>query len=161
MFQKSATHFIELTLVTFSCFGFPFHAPAQSPPSNAPNPPTAKNEPRTAPGDVVIHLNQVAYDLAAPKFAVLETSKQIPASNRFLVKDAQTLETVFEGALPRDQECNEWFPGRYFYRLDFSSVQRSGHFKVQVDQNGNQYDSVEFEIGKNALATRTVPAIIQ
>jgi Glycosyl hydrolase family 9/Cellulase N-terminal ig-like domain len=155
------SHFMQCALVMFSCFGFALHSPAQSPPSNAPNPPPEKIEPRTALEDVVIHVNQVAYDETAPKFAVLETSRQIPAPNRFLLKDAQTLETVFEGTLPRSQECEEWFPGRYFYRADFSSFQRPGHFKLQVDRSGKQCNSIEFEIGKNALAAQTVPAIIQ
>ncbi len=157
MFRKTTIHFIELTLVTFSCFVL--NALAQSTASNVTNSPA--NKQRTVLEDIVIHVNQVAYDVAAPKFAVLETSKQIPAANQFLVKDARTLKTVFEGTLARGQECNEWFPGRYFYRVDISSVQRSGHFKLQVEQNGRQFDSVEFEIGKNTLAEQTVPAIIQ
>jgi hypothetical protein len=80
---------------------------------------------------------------------------------KFLVRDAQTLEILFEGTLPGGQECKEWFPGRYFYRADFSSFKRTGHFKLEVEQNGKQYNSIEFDIGKNALATQTVPAIIQ
>jgi len=161
MFRKVATQLIECALITFSCFGSILPALAQSPSSNVASQPAARNEPRTSLEDIVIHVNQVAYDKAAPKSAVLESSKQIPVSTRFLVRDAQTSETVFEGRLPRGKECKEWFPERYFYRMDFSSFQRSGHFKLQVEQNGKQYDSVEFEIGKNALATQTVPAIIQ
>jgi len=152
MFRKVATQLIECALVTFSCIGLVLPALAQSPSSNVANPPPARNEQRSSPEDIVIHVNQVAYDEAAPKFAVLETSKQIPASTRFLVKDAQTLETGFEGSLPRSQECEEWFPDKHFCRMDFSSFQRSGHFKLQVEQNGKQYNSVEFEISKNALA---------
>jgi hypothetical protein len=159
MFEKTPTQLIECALVTFSCFGLVLPALAQSPSSNVANPPPAKNEPRTSLENIVIHVNQVAYDEAAPKFAVLETSEQIPASTRFLVRDA--FEILFEGNLSRGQECKEWFPGRYFYRADFSSFKRTGHFKLEVEQNGKQYNSIEFDIGKNALATQTVPAIIQ
>jgi hypothetical protein len=151
---------MESALITFLCFGVVFHALAQSPPLKAPNPPPEKNGPRTALEEVVIHVNQVAYDETAPKFAVLETSKRIPASSRFLVRVALTSELVFEETLGGGQECEEWFPGRYFYRADFSSCQRPGHFKLQVDLNGKQYSSIDFEIGKNALATQTIPAII-
>jgi hypothetical protein len=161
MFPRPATHLIESALITFSCFGLVLHTLAQSPAVNVPNPPPEQNELRAAPEDVVIHVNQVAYDESAPKFAVLETSKRIPASSRFLVKDAVTSDKVFEGTLGDGQECEEWFPGRYFYRADFSSFQRPGHFKLQVDLNGKQYNSFGFEIGKNALATQTVPAIIE
>src|SRR5882762_3906057 len=95
MFRKAISHFMEFALVTFSCFGFALHSPAQSPPSNAPNPTPEKIEQRTALEDVVIHVNQVAYDETAPKYAVLETSGQIPVMNWIRIKDAQTLETVF------------------------------------------------------------------
>jgi hypothetical protein len=44
--------------------------------------------------------------------------------------------------------------------VDFSSFQKPGHFQLQVDQDGKQYDSFGFEIGKNILATQTIPAII-
>jgi Glycosyl hydrolase family 9./N-terminal ig-like domain of cellulase. len=159
MFGKIATHLIECAVVILSCFGAVLHAWAQSPSSNVANAPAERTEPRTSLEDIVIHVNQVAYDEAAPKFAVLETSEQIPASTRFRVRDA--FEILFEGKLSRSRECKEWFPGRYFYWADFSSFKRTGHFKLQVEQNGKQHNSVEFEIGRNALATQTVPAIIQ
>ncbi len=160
MFRKVTT-LIECALVTFPCLGSLLHASAQSSSSNVPNLALTRDEPRTPLEDIVIHVNQVAYDEAAPKFAVLETSRQIPTATKFLVTGAQSSEILFEGTLPGGEECKEWFPGRYFYRADFSSFQRAGHFKLQVEQNGRKYNSVEFEIGKNALATQTVPAIIQ
>ena len=73
--------------------------------------------------DVVMHVNQVAYDLAAPKFAILETSRRWPEPSRFRVQNTLTLGTVFEGTLAGDQECAEWFPGKFFYRADFSALQ--------------------------------------
>ncbi|MDB6068050.1 MAG: hypothetical protein JWR26_4258 [Pedosphaera sp.] len=161
MFRGAVNYFMKFALVAFSCFGLALHSTAQSPPTNAPNRLPENIERRAALADVVIHVSQVAYDEKAPKFAVLETFKQIPAPNWIRIKDAQTLETVFERTLFPGQECEEWFPGRYFYRVDFSPFQCPGRFKLQVDRKGKQYDSVEFRIGKNALATQTVPAIIQ
>ena len=58
------------------------------------------------------------------------------------------------------EECADWFPGKYFYRADFSSFQKHGHFKLQIGENGKQYSSFDFEIGKSILATQTIPAII-
>jgi hypothetical protein len=69
--------------------------------------------------------------------------------------------TVYEGTLAVGQECEEWFPGRYFYRADFSSFQQAGHFRLEVDRKGKEYISSDFEIGKCALAAQTLPAIIQ
>ena len=79
MLGKIATHLIECAVVILSCFGAVLHAWAQSPSSNVANAPAERTEPRTSLEDIVIHVNQVAYDEAAPKFAVLETSEQIPA----------------------------------------------------------------------------------
>jgi hypothetical protein len=141
-------------LIAFSCFGLGCLALAQGPLPE-------ERELRTAPDDIVIHVNQVAYDQTAPKFAVLETRKRLPESSRFRAKDALTLDTVFEGTLAGAQECEEWFPGRFFYRADFSSLQRPGRFSLAIERDGKEYHSFDFEIGKGALAAQTVPAIIQ
>jgi hypothetical protein len=152
MFRKTAA--VILAWMALSCFGSGCPARAQGP---APE----EKELRTALEDVVIHVNQVAYDQTAPKFAVVETAKGLPELSRFRVKDALSSKTVFEGTLARGQECAEWFPDRYFYRADFSSFQRPGHFRLAAERNGKEYNSFDFEIGKSALATLTVPAIIQ
>jgi hypothetical protein len=123
--------------------------------------PPEEKEPRTALEDVVIHVNQVAYDQTAPKFAVIETAGRLPESSRFRVEDALTLSAVCEGALAGGQACEEWFPGRFFYRADFSSLQQPGRFRLVTERDGKEYQSFDFEIGKGALATQTVPAIIQ
>jgi hypothetical protein len=154
MYRTPATGSAGFALIAFSCFGLGCLALAQGPLPE-------EKEPRTAPEDVVIHVNQVAYDQTAPKFAVLETSKRLPESSRFRAQDAVTSETVFEGTLAGGQECEEWFPGRSFYRADFSSLQQTGHFRLAIERNGKEYHSFDFEIGKDALATQTVPAIIQ
>ena len=105
-------------------------------------------------------MDQVAYDQMAPKFAVLESSRELPVTSRFELQDAQTLSDGFTGTLGNAQECVGWFPGRYFYRLDFSAFQRPGHFRLEMTLGGKHHDSFAFEIGNNALATQTVPAVI-
>lgn len=111
-------------------------------------------------GGIVIHVNEVAYDQTAPKFAVVETGEPLPESTRFRVKDAQNSNSVFEGTLAAGQ-ASEWFPGRNYYRADFSALAQSGHFVIAVDCQGTEYQSFDFQVGKVELATRTVPAIIQ
>jgi hypothetical protein len=121
---------------------------------------TVEDKPRSDVGPVTIHANQVAYDRLAPKFAVVESSQALPESSRFEVLDTLSSAIVFEGALSGDRECAEWFPGKHFYRVDFSSFHQTGHFRLQIEQGGKRYDSFGFEIGKDALATQTVAAII-
>jgi len=154
MFRRPATGSIGFALIAFSSFQLGCLALAQEPSPK-------ERESLTAPEDVVIHVNQVAYDQTAPKFAVMETGNRLPKSSRFRIKDALTLATVFEGSLAGGQECKEWCPGRYFYQADFSSFRQPGHFRLATDRNGKEYHSFDFEIGKVALAAQTVPAIIQ
>ena len=143
--------------VVFAVIAFAFF-PALA----ADNPaPLETSQPPTPPADVVIHVNQVAYDQTAPKFAVLETPRRLAASGRFRIQNALTSETVFEGTLAGGQECAEWFPGKYFYRADFSALRTAGHFRLVADADGKEYRSFDFEIGTQALAAQTVPAIIQ
>ena len=121
---------------------------------------TKVNEPRATPADIIIHVNQVAYDAAAPKFAVVETTTPLPARSHFFVKGASTAKTVFTGTLGDAQEIAQWFPGRFFYRADFFiSLRDAGRFKLEIEPRGQPSDSFEFEIGENALATQTIPAI--
>ena len=51
------------------------------------------------------------------------------------------------------------FPAGSFYRTDFSAVP-SDCFKLQITARGQGYESFPFDIGKNVLATQTIPAII-
>jgi hypothetical protein len=152
MFQKTSIRFVKFAEITVFCFGLVLNTLAEDSPLNKPGLP---------PEDFVIHANQVAYDQMAPKFAVVETSRQLPALSRFQIMDVPTSKTVFEGMLAAGQECAEWFPGKHFYRADFSSFQKGGHYHLQVDQGGKQYNSFEFEIGNSVLAIQTIPAIIQ
>jgi hypothetical protein len=145
MFRRLATGSMAFAWIASSFFALSFAALGQDP----------------HPEDVVIHVNQVAYDQPAPKFGVLETTQPLPSATMFRVKDVRTLATMFEGTLAGAQECEEWSPGRYFYRADFSSFQQAGHFKLAVDWQGREYSSYDFEIGKRALAAQTLPAIIQ
>jgi hypothetical protein len=154
MFRIPAVGTAGFALIAFSCFGVGCLALAQGPVSG-------ETEPAIAPENVIIHVNQVAYDQTAPKFAVLETLKRLPESSRFRIEDAVTLKTVFEGTLEANQTCAEWFPGRIYYRADFSSFQQPGQFNLATERDGKEYRSFDFEIGKRALATETVPAIIQ
>ena len=115
---------------------------------------------QTTQEPVAIHVNQVAYEEMAPKFAVVETAQPLPQSSRFELIDVLTSKTVFDGTLSADQEPTGWFPGRHFYRADFSSFRQPGHFKLQFEVVGKPFTSFDFEIGKTALAAQTVLAIV-
>ena len=148
MLRKTAAGFLKFTAVVGAVSTLVFTGQAQT---NT----VAADEPRTSPADIIIHVDQVAHDGDAPKFAVVETAAPLPADSQFILKDALTGRQVFEGHPGEAQTCPDWFPGRYFYRLDFSTVHQAGHFRLQV----GACDSFDFEIGDHALATAAFPAI--
>jgi hypothetical protein len=154
--MKSIFHKRAITWVALFCAALNLPATAQVSPVSVP----ADNDLRPAGSGMAIHVNQVAYDSAAPKFAVLETAGPLDPSVHFQLRDTRTSAKVFEGPLGDGRDCAEWFPGRYFYRLDFSPFQQPGRFRLHMEENGASCDSFDFEIGKNLLETRTVPAII-
>jgi hypothetical protein len=161
MFQKLAPKFVKLRVIILVCSGLASDTFGQGTLADSTNRPTAPQDPRSPVEDMIIHADQVAYDRAAPKFAVVETASPLPAASRFQIADDRTGATIYEGTLANRQTCAEWFPGRFFYRADFSAFQRPGHYRLQVVAAGKTCDSFGFEIGPNALATQTVPAIIQ
>jgi hypothetical protein len=123
-------------------------------------PASPQKELRTALPDVVIHANQVAYDQSAPKFAIVETAELLSTNIPFLVIHADTGTPAFAAPLSAAQKCDDWFPGRYFYRADFSACQTPGNYQLQIVVHCQAITSVVFTIGKSSLATQTIPAII-
>jgi hypothetical protein len=147
MFQQSS----RLAAVLGVCVGFVFtlHAQIKIP----------DQKPRADLPDVIIHVNQVAYEQVGPKFAIVETSARLPADTKFVLKVAASSDMVFSGTLSNAQEYADWFPGRFFYRADFSRCHTTGPFTLRVWANGKWYESFPFEIRKDALATTAIPAI--
>ena len=87
------------------------------------------------------------------------TVNLLEAGRWFFVQDALTGSNVFMGKLGEAQDCDAWFPGRFFYRADFSACQVTGHFKLKVAAGEVSGQSFDFEIGDHALAAATIPAI--
>ncbi|HTH46382.1 MAG TPA: glycoside hydrolase family 9 protein [Candidatus Limnocylindria bacterium] len=117
-------------------------------------------EPRTSLEPVAIHVNQVAYNAVAPKFAVVETAEPLALPASFHVVKEPGADDAFQGALTGPLEGADWFPGRHFYRADFSPLRGAGTFHLQVESAGKTVSSTAFEVGTNVLATQVVPAII-
>lgn len=117
-------------------------------------------EPRASVAPIIIHVNQVAYDSAAPKFAIVETAERFAQRADYRLVKEQGTGPALERTLVHAEELAEWFPGRYFYRADFSTVREPGTYHVQVESVGKLVNSASFEIGTNALARVAIPAII-
>lgn len=110
--------------------------------------------------DPVIYINQVAFDSNAPKTALIGDDKEYTKPVAFTLVDAITKKTAFTGKLDRSQQINEWMPGKYFYKADFSAFRKSGKYELCVRIGGKKYLSDAFKIGENELAKLTIPSVI-
>ncbi len=109
--------------------------------------------------EITILVNQVAYDLNGLKTAIVRSSKPLPFDISFEVLDAIALKNVFTGKLSAAGKVDEWNPGIYYSKADFSEFQKSGYYKIFVRVNGKEYSSYDFEIGDKALGKKAIPAI--
>ncbi len=108
---------------------------------------------------LTVLVNQMAYDLNAPKIAVVQSN--IPLIHaEFEVLDTISGKIVYKGLLGKGEEVTDWFPGVFYHEADFSSFKRSGIFRIVVPYNGKEYLSYDFKIEDNAISKMTIPAII-
>ncbi len=107
----------------------------------------------------VLYANQVAYNADAPKTAVLQTDAPLGEPLSFHLTDSSS-HIVFTATAAAATQVPGWQPGKFFYQLDFSSFRMEGRYRVAIEVDGKQVRSETFRIGKNALATLTIPSII-
>ncbi|AYD46457.1 glycoside hydrolase family 9 protein [Arachidicoccus soli] len=106
----------------------------------------------------IIYVNQVAYDAMAVKTAVISTNKPLQDNTNFFLTNTFG-KTVFEAALGKEQQINEWLPDKYLYVADFSKFKSQGNYRISLKVNGKIIFSLPFKIGKELLAKLTIPAI--
>ena len=106
-----------------------------------------------------IFINQVAFDRNASKIAVLQADGALNATLPFEVVDMETSETICWGIVGKAMQLDDWAPGKFFYRLNFSPLLKVGEYKIKVVINNVTYFSDTFMIGEHALAKITIPPI--
>ena len=107
----------------------------------------------------IIYVNQVAFDSRGAKMAVVSNDAKLTGSTIFTLTDREG-KTTYTGMLKGPLQITQWAKGTFFYQADFSSVSKSGIYKVNISVNGKRYVSDEFNISPNALAVTTMPSII-
>ena len=109
---------------------------------------------------LTIYVNQVAFDENASKIAVIRTDEELPATATFSIIAVGNEKVGFTAHVSRKYLVDEWFPGKFFYRADFSEFKKPGDYRLRIQINGAFYSSDDFNIRPNALAILTVPSII-
>jgi type 1 glutamine amidotransferase len=129
---------------------------------------------------VIIYSNQVGLDSRGAKIAVAGTDELLAKNTPFEVIDLGSGETAFTGTLSGPEQIEQWAPGKFFYKADYSALRKTGKYKLVIRTAGDvskmtsgsngpagkatttftAYSSEEFEILDNALARLTIPSIL-
>jgi type 1 glutamine amidotransferase len=108
---------------------------------------------------ITILANQVAYNMHAPKTAIVRSIKPLADHTSFTVVDARTLQTVFTGTVQKSEQVAGWNErdSPWYARIDFSSFHTPGYYKLKV----LEAESPSFLLDENALSKVALPAITQ
>jgi hypothetical protein len=107
-----------------------------------------------------IFVNQVAYDLRGPKVALIQVDAPISGAATATVIDDVTSAIQMTVTLTDAGTVDDWTPGKFYYKADFSALQKTGTYRVRATLVGTQVTSDAFEVGENALAKATIPSIV-
>jgi type 1 glutamine amidotransferase len=103
-----------------------------------------------------LYFNQIGYDTRGPKVAIARSALRRTPPFHFSVINASSCVIEYSGLSDPQEEIAEWSPGRWYSRLDFSTLTKPGIFRLCVDGD----TSATFVIADNALATLAVPSIV-
>lgn len=109
-------------------------------------------------GQLQVLVDQVGYELTAPKQAIVEGSAQ-DRPTRFRLIDSDTRKVVLEGELTRAGEVPAW-DGRVFWSADFSKWWKTGHYSLEVSADGKDVSSCLFEINDDLLERNTLSNVV-
>jgi hypothetical protein len=107
--------------------------------------------------NIKVVTNQAGYEDTQAKKAIIVADKQYAISAFELVDEAG--KTVFGGKPVYSGKVNGW-KGREFYTVDFSSFDKDGNYRLQVDLPGKKISSYPFKIGKNVLEQATMSDVV-
>jgi hypothetical protein len=109
-------------------------------------------------GQIRVVVDQVGYDIQAPKQAlVVGTPQDHP--QQFALVDVDTGKAVLTGELTPSGQVHSW-NGWDFWTADFSSWQRPGHYTLQIRSTTGEVSSYPFEINEDVLERNTLSNVV-
>lgn len=99
-------------------------------------------------------VDQVGYELTAPKQALVIAGKEDATPLRFALVDTASGKSVLEGELKPAGEVHAW-TGMVFYAADFSTWHQPGYYTLRVSSSGGESASSPFAIQADVLARRS------
>lgn len=110
-----------------------------------------------APEHPLILLDQVGYDTAAPKFALIQGNAR-DRFTRFTIIDAQSHAVVFDG-VPRVAGTVDHWRNWHYWTIDFSPLRTPGRYEIRAT-GGRDIVSFPFRIADNVLGRYTLSNVI-
>jgi len=111
----------------------------------------------TTPQRPLVLADQVGYDTAAPKHAIVQGSGGDDFT-QFKVVDVQTGKTVLQGKPQPAGQVDHWNDWHY-WNVDFSALKAPGTYRVDVSGSANAF-SVPFRIADDVLERYTLSNVI-
>jgi type 1 glutamine amidotransferase len=102
-------------------------------------------------------INQVGYDAGGPKIALLGSGFRSEQPLHFSVIKVSSSSVEYSGVAGPPEAAAGWTPGRWYYRLDFSSLKKVGTYRLRLGDDS----SATFLIADNALASITMPSLVR
>lgn len=114
-----------------------------------------------AHAETQVLINQVGYDIAAPKNAIVQLTgeSRVKPPVNFVLLDSETNQQVLSGTLQPQGEVQSW-GDRTFYRADFSGWKKAGRYVLQTTSSDGDVRSGPFIIGADLLERYTLSDVI-
>lgn len=106
-----------------------------------------------------ILVDQVGYEPAAPKVALVVTANDDPAPTRFALINSDTGKLALEGDVKPSGEVHAW-TGMVFFTADFSTWRTAGHYTLRVSTAAGDIASCPFAIQDDVLERNTLSNVI-
>ena len=107
---------------------------------------------------VRVLVDQVGYETAAPKMALIEGATDDRPDGFSLIDDSSG-KVAFSGQLEAAGSVDHW-SGWRFWKADFSGWRTPGHYLLRTTNHGEVVSSCDFEIGEDLLERRTLANVI-
>jgi hypothetical protein len=109
-------------------------------------------------GQVHVVVDQVGYDIQAPKQALVVATAQDPL-HEFALIDVDSGKSVLTGDLTASGQVHSW-GSRVFWTADFSAWQKAGHYALRVHTDTGEITSCAFEVNNDVLERNTLSNVV-
>ncbi|MBV7531062.1 glycoside hydrolase family 9 protein [Chitinophaga sp. sic0106] len=114
--------------------------------------------PAGAQSKITLLTNQVAYNAATAKSAIISSDEALPTGTAFSIIDTVTNAVAYTGKAATSVQVNGW-ANEWYSRADFTPVKKPGYYRVRVTVSNKIHESYAFRIDHQAIAKMAAPAI--